>query len=167
MLFWHLTEPPLQAAHRTAEVSRDIYRLPFWVPRLQAGEPQQVIQDKVQSGFAHLQGWRLHNLSLWLFLVFDHPHSKMSFFFFSPHLYLSGISFCLFSFHWALAPSFLFPPTLVYSTLIRSLWASSSPGWIFPALWASPRTMDAPILSSSSQPFAATTLAHPGPQLLL
>jgi len=97
----------------------------------------------VQSGFEHLQGWRLHSLPGQLVLMFDHSHSKKFF------LGLNGLS-CVYCFSFSLgfcslAPSSLFPHIKYLHTVIRPRRAFSCPGWTVPDLSAFPCMRDAPV----------------------
>lgn len=49
---------------------------PVQPPCSKQDQPEQAAQDCAWSGFEHLPGWRLHNLSRQPVPVFLHPHGK-------------------------------------------------------------------------------------------
>lgn len=72
-------------------------------PLLKQGQPRQVAQDHVRSGFERLQGQRLHNLSGQHVPVFYHPHREKSVFLCSNGISCVSVCACCFSFClWAL-----------------------------------------------------------------
>jgi len=144
-----------------AEVGRDL-----WVqPLLKQGHPQQGDQDHVQAAFS--PGRRPHNFHGQPVPVLCHPHStevlsegqrQSPVFQFVPVSPWPGTGH-----HCKECSSVFFAPPFRYLwALMRSPWASSSPGRAVLNFSVSPQSKDAPVPSSSWWPFTGNSPVCPG-----
>ena len=68
-----------QSQNHTITEWLDLWRSCSPKPLLKQGHPEPVAQDRVQTAFEYIQGWRLHNLSGQPVPVLCHPQSEAVF----------------------------------------------------------------------------------------
>ena len=109
-----LPRAPCSQNHRMVEVERNLWRSSCATPLPKQDHQEQVVHDRVQMAFDHLQGWWHHNLSGEPVPVLSHSHSKNEF----PDVqmrppvfqFVPSVSGPITGHHWRKPSSILFAP---------------------------------------------------------
>lgn len=112
-------------SHRTVQIGRDLLRSSSSTFFLKQSYIEWVAQDHVQLGFEDVHRWILHTTSGQFVSVFNLSHSKLfslvfGWIFLFLSLYPQHLVLSLGTAEESLTPSFAFPPSRCWYTLIRS-----------------------------------------------